>query len=164
MSAWGDIWDEVRRLFRRRPDPPPPPPPVRPSVMADKLVALMNAERSKHGLASIVRHPALDKSAQGHCDKMVSSNVFSHQCPGEKSFDQRITAAGYSPWSYVSENLAAGQSTPEEVVADWMGETPPNDGHRRTVLGEAVHVGVGFSFAPSTQWKWYWTADFGRLR
>lgn len=157
------IADKLWGMFRKKPVPPPPPPPI-PNDVVEQLVAAMNAERAKSGLNPLVRHPSLDTSAQWHCNKMVETEVFSHQCPGESYFDQRITQAGYTPWAYVSENIAAGLDTADKVVAKWMDERPPMDGHRRSILGPAVHVGCGFSNAPGTKWQYYWTADFGTLR
>lgn len=157
------IIDWLWGIFRKKPYPPPPPPPI-PNDVVDQLVAAMNAERANKGLKALVRHPSLDTSAQWHCNKMVETNTFAHQCPGESYFDQRITQAGFTPWSYVSENIAAGQDTAAKVVEAWMNEVPPMDGHRRAILGPAVNVGCGFSDAPGTQWRWYWTADFGTLR
>lgn len=162
----GSIFEYLLNLFRKKqthpPDPPAPPPISNDAV--EQMIAAMNAERAKKGLKALVRHPDLDTSAQWHCNKMVESGVFAHQCPGEAYFDQRITQAGYTPWAYVSENIAAGQSSAAEVVADWMNEVPPMDGHRRSILGPAIHVGCGFSDAPGTTWRYYWTVDFGVLR
>lgn len=160
-AGFWNILDALWGMFRRKPVPPPVP---IPNDLADQVLHAMNAARAKQGLSPFVRHPCLDTSAQWHCNKMVETGVFAHQCPGEAAFDQRITQAGYTPWAYVSENIAAGQSTAEEVVSDWMNESPPNDGHRRSILGPGIHVGCGFSDAPGTQFRFYWTVDFGRFK
>ncbi len=69
---------------------------------------------------------------------------------------QRIAAAGYraSGWG---ENIAAGQSTPEEVVQGWM-ESP---GHCRNIMNpEYRTIGIGYGVVPGSPYGTYWTQDF----
>jgi uncharacterized protein YkwD len=50
------------------------------------------------------------------------------------------------------ENIAQGQSSPQEVVADWMS----SPGHRRNILEKsAKRLGVGYVSG-------YWVQVFGR--
>ena len=99
-------------------------------------------------------------SSQAHSDTMVRTGVFSHQCPGENDLGVRIASQGY-PLGAVAENIAAGQTSGKQVVDDWYNEQPPNDGHRRAILGSYHDVGCGVAYNSKTGFKWYWTADFG---
>ena len=54
------------------------------------------------------------------------------------------------------ENIAAGQTTPQEVVKGWMN----SEGHRKNILnGSFTKLGVGYVKA-STGYKYYWTQMF----
>lgn len=154
------FWQWIKDWFSPAPAPPPGPPPG-PVVDASpaRIISLINDERRKYGMFPMVEDPRLVLSAHDHCTTMVVMNQFSHQCTGEPSFDMRIAGRGYTPFSYVSENLAAGQTSPEQVVADWMDEVPPNDGHRRAIFGPARHAGS--ALAQGGSYGWYWTTDFG---
>lgn len=141
------------------PVPVPTPIPVANPADPNRVVVLMNEIRKSHDLPEFVRDARLDASALGHCNAMVATGVFSHQCPGESEFDIRIIDQGYH-WTYASENIAAGQSSADEVVSDWMNESPPNDGHRKAILGPAQNIGTAVTYSSQTEWKWYWTVDF----
>lgn len=160
------LFESIRNIFRKKPRFVPilKQDSEDQKQATDLLFAAMNAQRVQRGLPAFIRDSRLDVSAQRHCDTMVETNIFSHRCPGEPEYTQRIINAGYTPWDYVYENIAAGQSSADEVVAEWMDESPPNDWHRRAILGYSVHVGCGFSEARGTTWVYYWTADFGHLK
>ena len=66
---------------------------------------------------------------------------------------QRATAAGYA-WRSLGENIAAGQTSPDQAVGDWMSSS----GHKANILGNYENVGFGFGQAHG---KWWWTAVFG---
>jgi uncharacterized protein YkwD len=69
---------------------------------------------------------------------------------------QRITRAGYI-WRTYGENVAAGYTTPESVVAGWM----QSDGHRANILNPAFRdIGVGYAYGASSTYKHYWTQVF----
>ena len=123
-----------------------------------RVVELTNQERAKHGLPALIVDPALTRSAQGHSDDMANNNFFSHTGSNGSDLVQRLTAAGYSPIYAAGENIAAGQVTPEEVVAAWMA----SDGHRRNILSSYYHhIGVGYAYREGTTYWRYWTQDFG---
>jgi hypothetical protein len=69
-------------------------------------------------------------------------NFFAHcDLDTKKSPGSRAVDAGY-PSSYVAENIGAGYSSPESVVAGWMGSA----GHRSNILGSWRDLGVGYSY------------------
>lgn len=161
MSFWTTILGALKAYFRRKPDPlPKPPSPPVPAECATALVDLMNAERKELGLPPFVRDNRLDSSALDHSSLMATYGKMSHQLPGEPPFEARILANGYN-WFTAAENLAAGQKTAQEVIIAWMNETYPYDGHRKAIVGKNVNVGCGMAYRPTTDLKYYWTADFG---
>lgn len=95
------------------------------SAYAQRVLDLTNAARAVSRTCGSVSAPAvptlslssqLTAASQGHARDMTNLNYFSHTSQDGRTFDQRISAAGYT-WSAVGENIAAGQPTPEAVVA-----------------------------------------------
>jgi uncharacterized protein YkwD len=124
--------DRLGRLFRR-PQPPPPPPP---RADGAGVVELVNRERARHGPAPLAADARLDAAARGWAEEMARGGRLSHGNVGA-----RIAAAGFR-WTACAENVAQGQRTAAEVVADWMG----SPGHRKNILSAAyTHAGAGRS-------------------
>lgn len=123
---------------------------------ASQVVALVNAERAKHGCRALTVNSKLARAAQGHSADMHARNFFDHTNPDGKDPGDRITAAGYR-WSSYGENIAKGQPTPASVMDAWMNSS----GHRANILNcgfKEIGVGVVLSGGP------YWTQDFGTSR
>lgn len=89
-------------------------------LLEDRVLALTNVERRRHGCPSLRANTYLRKSARGHTVTMALHDLMSHQLPGEPYFSKRITRAGYRNWSLVAENVARGFSGPAAVVRAWM--------------------------------------------
>jgi uncharacterized protein YkwD len=66
----------------------------------------------------------------------------------------RATRAGYA-WRTVGENVATGQSTPEQVVAEWL-DSPR---HCSNIM-DADFTQMGVAFAASASGV-YWAQVFG---
>lgn len=137
---------------------------VVPSSVVSQVLALVNQERGKNGLAPLNLNPQLIQSAQGHSQDMVDHNFMGHNgSDGSSPFD-RMHRAGYQ-FSSAGENVAAGYATPETVMDGWMNEAPDasgHRGHRDNILSPNYHeIGIGYAFGQSTQYKHYWTQDFG---
>ncbi|MFE2011435.1 CAP domain-containing protein [Streptomyces sp. NPDC059491] len=123
------------------------------SSAADQVIALVNAERAKAGCGALTANATLTKAAQGHSDDMAARDFFDHTNPDGASPGDRVTAAGY-PWSTYGENIAMGQSSPEQVMESWMN----SPGHRANILNcdfKEIGVGIHNSGGP------YWTQVFG---
>ncbi|WP_406065232.1 CAP domain-containing protein [Streptomyces sp. NBC_01077] len=123
------------------------------SSAADQVVALVNAERSKAGCGPLTANATLTRAAQGHSDDMAARDFFDHTNPDGASPGDRVTAAGY-PWSTYGENIAMGQSTPEQVMESWMN----SPGHRANILNcsfKEIGIGIHSEGGP------YWTQVFG---
>ena len=112
-------------------------------------IALINAERTDRGRTAYATDARLNAAAAGHSAYMAGAGKLSHTGAGGSNPRSRVTAQGYQG-CYWSENIAAGFSTPEALVAGWMGSSK----HRENILGKkATHIGLG-------QVNGYWTAVF----
>ncbi|MDX2562130.1 CAP domain-containing protein [Streptomyces sp. TX20-6-3] len=123
------------------------------SSQADQVIALVNAERAKAGCGPLSANATLTRAAQGHSDDMAARDFFDHTNPDGAGPGERVTAAGY-PWSTYGENIAMGQSSPEQVMESWMN----SPGHRANILNcDFKEIGVGIH----SQGGPYWTQVFG---
>ncbi|MEU1594957.1 CAP domain-containing protein [Streptomyces sp. NPDC005708] len=120
-----------------------------------RILALVNAERSKVGCSALTLNATLTKVAQAHSEDMAAHRNMSHTGSDGSSPGDRITRAGYN-WSTYGENVAYGYATPEEVMAGWMS----SPGHKANILNCSFkEIGVGLAQPDS-----YWTQDFGAAR
>jgi len=103
---------------------------------------------------------ALAAAALVHSRDMAKRDYFSHADPAGDTAALRTTRQGYS-WQTVSENIAAGLATPEQVVAGWL--TSP--GHCANIMS-ADYAEMGAAYATETRSAMgiYWTQVFGRQR
>ena len=126
-----------------------------------RILELVNNERANVGLDPLSLDEQLDQAANLHNDEMVRADMLSHQLPGEAELGARVSATGYD-WTRVGENIAAGQTTPEEVIEGWMN----SPGHRENILNpEFTHIGIGYENAPDDNnalddFDVYWTQVF----
>jgi uncharacterized protein YkwD len=130
---------------------------------ADEVIVLVNQERASNGCPALVKNDALTNAAQGHSTDMALNDFFSHTGSDGSSPGTRATRVGYS-WS-LGENIAAGQSTPQHAVQDWMN----SPGHRANILNCSFSdTGVGYYYRAndpgSVTYRHYWTQMFGRPR
>ncbi|MEV6250389.1 CAP domain-containing protein [Streptomyces sp. NPDC051742] len=121
--------------------------------VADQVISLVNAERAKAGCGPLAANATLAGAAQGHSDDMAARDFFDHTNPDGEGPGERVTEAGY-PWSTYGENIAKGQSTPEQVMEAWMN----SPGHRANILNcDFKEIGIGVH----TEGGPYWTQVFG---
>ena len=117
-----------------------------------RVLQLTNAARAEAGCQPLKRDTRLDKAAQGYARSMAASGNFSHTGTDGSDFADRIRAAGHR--SPGGENIAQGQSSADEVVADWM-DSP---GHRKNIENCSFRT-LGLGLAGDDH---YWVQDFGR--
>jgi uncharacterized protein YkwD len=114
--------------------------------MRAATLCLLNAERSRHGLASLRENSLLTAASQAYSQQMVNQQFFAHVTPGGIDLTERLKGIGYvvgnSFWT-IGENLAwgtGGMATPARIMQAWM-ESP---GHRENILAaDFREVGVG---------------------
>ena len=118
---------------------------------ASQVVALVNAERAKYGLSALKVDSRVQQAAQVRAKETIQS--FSHTRPNGSSFSTALTEAGVS-YIRSGENIAYGQSTPQQVVQAWMNSS----GHRANILNESfTTIGVGYTVSGGTA---YWAQLF----
>ncbi|KAI9020593.1 CAP domain-containing protein [Hyaloraphidium curvatum] len=94
------------------------------------LLCLTNLERQKAGLAPLHLSPELQAAAQVHSDDMAAGGFMSHTGSDGSSPWDRFARFGFTDLRTGGENVAAGQTTEEQVMASWMG----SPGHRANIL------------------------------
>lgn len=112
----------------------------------------------KKPVPALALNTKLRCAARRHSKDMGVNNFTSHTgSQGQTPWD-RIKAAGYN-YSTAAENIAWGYNTPSAVVDGWM----KSAGHCLNIMnGAFTHVGVGYYYRSSSDWKHYWTQNFGK--
>ena len=134
------------------------------NTIAFAVKALINVERSVHGLAPVHMSSQLRLAARRHNVTMARYNEMSHQLPGEAWFGQRFHYAGYY-WNYAGENIGWNSDMTQSGVLLlerlMYNEKAPNDGHRLNILNRHYYnVGVDV-YIDKTHHKVWLTTDFG---
>ncbi len=126
----------------------------------NRVIELTNEQRRAAGCANLQWNAALGAAAQRHADDMAANSYFSHKSRNGLSFVVRIRQAGYR-LRLGGENIAAGQQSPEEVVATWMASPR----HRANMLNCRLrHIGIGFGLNTGSAYGTYWVQTFGSSR
>lgn len=121
------------------------------------LLAQINADRAQFGLPPVQLEPVASLAAEYHAAEMLAGDYLSHWNEGGLKPYQRYSWFG--GYHYSEENVfyyeqQGGVDTSAGGLiqlcllgeASFMGEQPPNDGHRKSVLNPAhTHVGIGFA-------------------
>lgn len=118
---------------------------------ASQVAALVNAERAKYGLSALTVDTNVQQAALVRAKETAQS--FSHTRPNGSSFSTALTEAGVS-YRTAGENIAYGQSTPQQVMNAWMNSS----GHRANILNaNYTTIGVGYTVINGTA---YWAQLF----
>ena len=105
---------------------------------AEQVVKLVNDERSKRGLQPVKALISMNKAANIRAKEIV--NTWGHVRPDGRKGYSAVNDAGLS-WTWVGENIAAGYTTPEDVMQGWM----ESQGHRENILNSRCkYIGVGY--------------------
>jgi uncharacterized protein YkwD len=125
-----------------------------------RVLELTNIERSKLSLPPLTFNTQLLNAAATHSQNMALQDFFSHTGKDGSSLASRISATGYQ-FSAAAENIAAGSSTPEQVVSSWMNSS----GHRANILNPNLkEIGIGYYFLADdtgrVNFNHYWTQVF----
>lgn len=128
------------------PNTPAPEVPEKPETPEDntnqsyveQVVALVNAERAKEGLAPLSIDTKVQAAAQVRARECEQS--FSHTRPNGSNFATALKEQNVS-YRRAGENIAWGQRSPEEVVNAWMNSS----GHRANIMNKNfTKIGVGY--------------------
>lgn len=119
------------------------------------VACLVNHERTAAGLGSLNIDAQVRRAAQDYAVLMAVRGFFAHISPDGTDPGSRLLAAGFN-WLAYGENIASGQSSPREVMADWL----KSPGHCRNLMTPTFTVaGYGVALAGNSP---YWVQNFGR--
>lgn len=123
------------------------------------VLALVNRDRADEGLNPVERDEVAERAGQRHAEDMSRRGFTAHWGTDGSVPEQRYSEAGGD--QMVQENAACFfDGTERELDPDpvflpeelekielaFIGEVPPNDGHRRNILKPAhTHLGVGLA-------------------
>lgn len=134
-------------LFRNNGDAPTgtsgipsvnPSPSANPSQTAQAVLDLVNQERAKAGLQPLRMNGNLSSMAMVKAQDMYDHHYFDHQSPTYGSPFDMMKARGIA-YSTAGENIAQGQTSPAEVMNEWMN----SPGHRANILnGSFTQIGI----------------------
>jgi len=135
------------------------------AAVAARVLELVNAARAVSRLCGNQQFDAarplrlsstLAEAASRHARDMARHGSLDHRGSDGSEPAQRVAATGYR-WRAVGENIAAGQSNADAVVASWL-ESP---GHCTNIMGsQFTQMGVAFALAPSEDLHIYWAQVF----
>ena len=130
-----------------------------------QVLDLVNQARAENGLPPLKLTPELVNSARYHATDMGQDNYFTHDLQDRQggnlvvvcSWSTRISSY-YTNWNALAENIAAGYTTPENVMNGWMNST----GHRANILSpNSREIGIGYYEGSGSYYR-YWVQNFGR--
>lgn len=126
--------------------------------LAQQVLTLVNQERAAQSLPPLTMHTACAQCAYDDSWDMDYRDFFSHTNPDGDSPFARMQNAGIS-YSAAGENIAAGYSTPQQVMTGWMNST----GHCNNILSSNfTEIGIGVRQGSNGQYGTYWTQVFRR--
>lgn len=128
-----------------------------------EVVYLANLERDARGLPPLKLAVPLQQAARYHAMDLGQDDYFAHD-----TYDRvgGVLARVCSTWERIQsyypsptgENIAAGQGTPQSVMAAWMG----SDGSHPGAILSTWSREIGVGYANNGPWRHYWVQDFGR--
>ena len=149
------------RIASGEPDSTPPveaadAPPPEVADWPQQVLDQINQARAEQNLVPLTYNTALAVAAQRHANDCSQRGWGSHEGSDGSTEQQRVQRTAYTGKVDASWTMS---STPENAVAWWLDEAPPNDWHRRMLLSEEwTEVGVGI--APAS-WGYYVIGVFG---
>ena len=126
---------------------------VNPEKFPAEVLRLVNLERAKVGASPLKFEDDLAASALIRARELPLK--FSHTRPnGQKCFTSMSQVAGYH---ILGENLAGGQTTPQQVVQAWMDSKT----HRENILNKQFkEIGIVYYYQSNSKYKHYWVQHF----
>ena len=120
-------------------------------VDAGRAAGLISSYRAQNGLGRVRVNSRLMAAAADYARAMGTHDKIGHSIGG--SLPKRVTAAGYD-WGAAAENLGAGYSSLNDVIADWKASA----GHRRVLLNPNVtEMGIAAVATPTgSKHRNYW--------
>ena len=116
-----------------------------------EVLRLVNAERAKVGAKPLKFADDLAASAFVRATELPTK--FSHTRPNGSKCFTAMPQRGH----ILGENLAGGQTSPQQVVQAWMDSKT----HRDNILSKKyTELGVVYYYQPNSKYKHYWVQHF----
>jgi uncharacterized protein YkwD len=171
-EAFGPDSPKYKKQANRKPNyqPRKKNTPFTPTAFEEEVLKLVNQARN-HGVRcggekmpkvpALVFNEKLRRSARKHAKDMGKKGYFSHESQDGSSPMERIEDQNYEGRAW-GENIAAGQSTPREVMDSWL----KSEGHCRNIMNKMFkEIGIGAVKVNDSPYRMYWVQNFGtRLR
>jgi uncharacterized YkwD family protein len=107
---------------------------------AQQVLDLVNQERAKAGVGALTMSAELSNMAMVKAQDMYNNNYFDHNSPTHGSPFDMMKAFGIT-YNTAGENIAKGQSSPSQVMNDWMN----SPGHRANILNSSfTSIGIAY--------------------
>ena len=118
----------------------------------ERIVELVNIERSKAGVAPLKLSRELLRPANIRAKEITK--LFSHTRPNGLPFNTAFYGITYK---IAGENIAAGQTSCEMVMQQWM-DSP---GHKANILSKKYkYIGIAYLYDRNTRYKHFWVQEF----
>ena len=131
------------------------------SALLDRVLTKLNEIRAEGGRCGgteyppgrpLTRSPALDEAARTHAEDMARNSFLAHTGSDGSNPGERASRAGYD-WKIVAENVAAGQTSADDIAATWL-ESP---GHCANLRDDKYsETGIAFALNPGDGRDIYW--------
>ncbi len=122
----------------------------------ERIVELVNIERKKEGLKPLKLSRELLRPAAIRAKEITK--LFSHTRPNGLPFNTAFYGIDYE---MAGENIAAGQTSCEMVMQQWM-DSP---GHRANILNKNYdRIGIGYLYDKKTAYKHFWVQHFTKSK
>ncbi|HXV44511.1 MAG TPA: CAP domain-containing protein [Anaerolineae bacterium] len=122
----------------------------------ERLLDLINAERTARGLTALSADSTLMQVAEAHSRDMRNRDFFNHINPDGLGPGDRLDNAGYR-WQRWGEIIGAAYATPQAMLNGWMN----SPGHRANLLNPNFSE-IGLGYVSGGEYDYYWTAVFAK--
>jgi uncharacterized protein YkwD len=163
------IYQDARQLWIVMAAPFAPQVSLSSEAAARRVLELVNKARAVsrrcgdkpfNAARSLRWNAVLANVSREHAEDMAHYNYFSHNGRDGSTPAERVLRMGYK-FRATGQNIAAGQSTPEDAVAGWI-KSPP---HCANLMNSAyTEMGVAFAVDRNSELGVYWAQDFGAPR
>jgi uncharacterized protein YkwD len=130
---------------------------VKPDLDPEAARRLVNAYRQEKGLKPLKLNADLAKAALAHSSDLARQDKIEHKGSDGSTPWKRVERTGYRP-RLAAENVATGQISLDEVMADWKSSRSHN---ANLLLPDADEMGIALVWRPETSYKSFWTLVLG---
>jgi uncharacterized protein YkwD len=104
------------------------------------------------------RSSVLDEAARSHAEDMANNSFLAHTGSDGSNPGDRVTRVGYE-WRVVAENVAAGQTSADDVAATWLDSA----GHCANLMdAKYSETGIAYALNPGDGRDIYWVQVYAK--